>query len=397
MHQVIIVGAGPTGACLALMLAQRGITVKLIEAARNFERSFRGEALMPSGLAALETMGLADIVTQIPHHPLTQWEFWIEGRSVFQVDEPMRPDEPPCTCVAQSNLLTAIIDRAKQLPNFELIQGRPVQNLLRHNHRVSGVRLNNGTEHVADLVIGSDGRNSIVRKKADLPLQAQTQNFNILWFKLPAGNLFDNRHPFCTIVQDRNAFGVFHSTDNALQVGWSVHAEDPDWKDTNWPETLRQASPPWLSQHFHQYADSISKPIPLNVIVGRCEQWHRPGVLILGDAAHPMSPVRAQGINMALRDVLVATNRLVPALRTKDTTTIDTALMEIQTERQAEIIRVQTLQAAEVHDAEKLRQFSMLRQIVSRSPAAIRHLIKTKWLFRQKKLRQGLTRLSLEN
>ncbi len=138
MQQVVIIGAGPTGASLALMLAQRGIPVKLIEASRNFQRSFRGEALMPSGLAALQTMGLADIVAAIPHRPLASWEFWIEGRLVFGVDEPMMPDARPCTLVSQPALLEAITSRASQYGNFELIQGSPVKDLCWESDRVAG-------------------------------------------------------------------------------------------------------------------------------------------------------------------------------------------------------------------------------------------------------------------
>jgi len=62
----VVVGAGPTGATLALLLVQRGIAVKLIEASRNFRRVFRGEGLMPSGLDALEQMGLSSVLERIP-------------------------------------------------------------------------------------------------------------------------------------------------------------------------------------------------------------------------------------------------------------------------------------------------------------------------------------------
>jgi 2-polyprenyl-6-methoxyphenol hydroxylase-like FAD-dependent oxidoreductase len=394
MQQLVIVGAGPTGASLALMLVQRGIPVKLIEAARNFQRSLRGEALMPSGLMALYAMGLDNVVEAIPHCPLASWEFWIEGRLVFRVDEPMSPDALPCTLVSQSALLEAIISRASQYPNFELIQGLPVKDLCWENDRVAGVRLLDGTEQTADLVIGADGRNSIVRKQAGLLLQSESQNFNILWFKLEAGALFQDRAVFCSIVQDGQAFGIFRSADGALQVGWSIDDNDSDWKQTDWKQKLIASSPEWLSQHFQTYANSLEPPTLLSVMVGQCQQWHRPGVIVLGDAAHPMSPIRAQGINMALRDTLVATNYLVPALAI-DHATVDMALAQVQAVRTPEIIRVQALQAAEIHDAEKLRRYPWLRQIVSRAPQAIRHLIKVKWLLRQQKMRGGLNQVEL--
>ena len=75
MKKVAIVGGGPTGVTLALMLVQRGIAVTLIEAASDFHRVFRGEALMPSGLNAFDEMGVSKILAEIPHRQLNAWEF----------------------------------------------------------------------------------------------------------------------------------------------------------------------------------------------------------------------------------------------------------------------------------------------------------------------------------
>lgn len=88
MAQVAIAGAGPTGAALALELVKRGIPVTLIEAAKDFQRVFRGEGLMPSGLDALEQMGLSAIVEKIPHRPLDAWEFIFDNKQLFRVRNP---------------------------------------------------------------------------------------------------------------------------------------------------------------------------------------------------------------------------------------------------------------------------------------------------------------------
>ncbi len=98
MIKVVIVGAGPTGAALALLLVKQGIAVTLIEATKNFYRVFRGEGLMPSGLAALEQMGLSKILEGIPHRQLDAWEFIINNKQLFRVDEPMGANIP-CTLV----------------------------------------------------------------------------------------------------------------------------------------------------------------------------------------------------------------------------------------------------------------------------------------------------------
>ena len=287
MPQVIIVGAGPAGATLALLLAQRGIPVLLIEAARSFRRWFRGEALMPSGLDALAQMGLTSQLAQVPQRSLDAWAFWVEGRSLFQVREPMEPNGQPCTLVSQPALLAALMDQARAYPQFELMTGRSVQALQWHDGRVAGVVLGDGHLLRADLVIGADGRNSLVRQQAGLSLAQQSQPFDVLWFKLADGPSLPVDNVFYSVVQGRHAFGLFRSSEGHLQVGWALHNDDPrDWKTVHWPEQLAAASPPWLATHFRTYADTIERPVLLSVTVGRAPRWHVPGVLLLGDAVH---------------------------------------------------------------------------------------------------------------
>jgi 2-polyprenyl-6-methoxyphenol hydroxylase-like FAD-dependent oxidoreductase len=392
MTQIVIVGAGPTGLTLAMLLAQRGISVKLIEASKSFRRIFRGEGLMPSGLAAIAQMGLADIVETIPHRTIDAWEFYIEGRPIFRVDEPMEGSGPPCTLVSQPAFLEAVLERANTCENFELIQGSGVQDLVWEDDRVSGVKLGDGQTIAADLVIGADGRNSIVRQKANLTLNQDAQNFDILWFKLPSSPSF-SENVFYSILRDRNAFGVFQSSEGRLQVGWSLHQDNPiDWQSIDWPEKLAANSPDWLAKHFREQKDAIDRPLLFSIMVGRVDQWHIPGCLLLGDAAHPMSPIRAQGINMALRDVIVAVNYLAPCL---DQAAIDAVLPKIQADREPEIIQIQKLQQAEVSQGDLMRNVPILRHTVSRLAPLLRVGIRKSWRDRQLKLRQGCAQVSL--
>jgi 2-polyprenyl-6-methoxyphenol hydroxylase-like FAD-dependent oxidoreductase len=208
MTQVVIVGAGPAGLTLALLLAQRGIAVKLVEASRTFRRIFRGEALMPSGLDAIEQMGLSDLVTKIPHRSLDAWEFYIEQRPIFRVEEPMEPGGKPCTLISQPDFLAAVFELADRSPNFESFQGSAVRELLWQDNRVMGVKLNDGTEIAADLVIGADGRNSIVRQQADLELVESPQKFDILWFKLATSPEFAAKNVFYSILGGRDGRSI---------------------------------------------------------------------------------------------------------------------------------------------------------------------------------------------
>ncbi|MDM9383040.1 FAD-dependent monooxygenase [Chlorogloeopsis sp. ULAP01] len=397
MTQVVIVGAGPTGATLALLLVQRGISVKLIEASRNFRRVFRGEGLMPSGLDALEQMGLLSVVERIPHRSLDAWEFLIDGRSLFRVDEPIEPGGKPCTLVSQPALLEALIDEASSYPNFEFLQGVTVQDLLWSEQRVCGVKLGDERSFDAELVVGADGRNSIVRQRANLSIEQQSQSFDILWFKLADSPRFEAENVFYSILHSRHGFGLFRSSEGNLQLGWALHEDDSiDWKQVDWSKMLAEASPPWLAEHLRQNAQTIERPVLLSVVVGRCRRWYAPGLLLIGDAAHPMSPIRAQGINMALRDVIVAANHLVPLLHEESGhVTIDEALPQIQAEREPEIIRAQQLQSQEAAQAQLLSKSALVRWAARQLAPLIRKGVRQSWLQRQRELRQGVTQVQL--
>ncbi|WP_445632053.1 FAD-dependent monooxygenase [Nostoc sp. DSM 114167] len=397
MVQIVIVGAGPTGVTLALLLVKRGIAVTLIEAAKDFHRVFRGEGLMPSGLDALEQMGLLALLEDIPHRRLDAWEFIIGDKQLFRVDEPMGATRP-CTLVSQPPLLKALISSAQTNHGFEFIQGVPVKDLLWSNQRVAGVVLSDGKELTADLVIGADGRNSLVRQRIGLELVRQPKNIDILWFKLAASPEFAADNVFRTIVNGDRVFTIFHGAESGkLHLAWVMSAtENTDSKQANWAEIFASLSPSWLAEHFRNYADTIESPIRLSVVVGYCRQWHAPGVLLLGDAAHPMSPVRAQGINLAFRDVIVAANHLVQLLQKEaGHQDIDMALSHIQAEREPEIIRAQQLQLAEAKQGELLRKNALVRSLLIQLPPLLRKIIKKSWLRRQYKMRQGITQVHL--
>ncbi|MBD2496698.1 FAD-dependent monooxygenase [Nostoc sp. FACHB-280] len=398
MSQVVIVGAGPTGATLAVLFAKRGIEVKLVEASRNFHRIFRGEGLMPSGLDALAQMGLLPILESIPHRALDAWEFFIDNQFLFRAQEPFQTGERSTTLVSQPSLLEALIAEATNYSNFEFIQGVSVKDLLWNEQRVGGVKLSDERNIDADLVIGADGRNSVVRQRANLSLEHYSKTFDVLWFKLASSSDVGLESIFYSIVNVTHAFGLFQGAEGNLQLGWSLgEGAGSDWRQVDWPKMLVSVSPPGIAEQIKQNQHTIERPVLLSVVVGRCPRWYVPGLLLLGDAAHPMSPIRAQGINMALRDVIVAANHLVPVLlSTKlQQSNIDAVLPEIQAQREPEIVRVQRLQAQEAGQAELLGKSALLRWAISKLPPVLRQFIRQSWLLRQIQLRQGIKPLEL--
>ena len=398
MAQIAIVGAGIAGATLAYLLVRQGIEVALIEAASSFDRVFRGEGLMPSGLYALEQMGLLDLLQQIPNRQIHAWEFVVDDRTVIRVNEPETLGIYRPTIIPQPLFLQEVVSRSQQYPSFQFIQGT-VQDLQWEGDRVSGVVIKQAGQQVtlpATLVIGADGRGSTVRRLANLLLKKLDYDTDVLWLRLPVPLPEANRSTFYGFIRGTESLGAYTAWDDSLKFAYILPQENSrrqaiEWKTIDWASRIADILPPDLAEHVRSNAAELEPPLLLNVMLGRCPQWQRSGVLLLGDAAHPMAPIRAQGINLALRDAIVAANHLLPVLQSPvEAAAIDAALLRIQAEREPEIIRCQALQRAEQAQATLLCRSALLRQTLTIAAPVLRPLIEKRWLARQKDLRFGL-------
>lgn len=187
---VVVVGAGPAGVATALLLARCGVEVTVVERETSFERVFRGEGLMPTGIDALLQMGPGDVLKFVPSRRVASWHIWIDGREAFVIPEPVvQLGDRAMQVVSQPALLEKIIEAANRYPSFSFTPGSRFRDLLHANGRVAGVRIEtaSGTREVsADVVIGCDARASAVRAAAGLPLELSPEEYDVLWCKLPA-------------------------------------------------------------------------------------------------------------------------------------------------------------------------------------------------------------------
>ena len=364
MKHIAIAGAGPAGTATALLLAQQGLKVTLLEQEPEFDRVFRGEGLMPAGVAALYDMGLKEIFKGIESRQLDAWDFYVGGQRRMRVVEP-EDDGLATHIINQSALLKAMVDKAQKLPNFEFCPGWQVVELLRTQRTndsggtVIGVRAKakgkyggQSRDILADGVIATDGRYSRLRKLAGLSLEQSPAQFDVLWFKLPAPPTLTTETPFVACLQPDRQFAFYPSWDGRLQIGWIVEKGtgkatlSQALKDRDWIEEFALALPPPLAAHFRAHKGALEGPIFLDVQVGCCQQWSLPGFLMIGDAAHPMAPNRAQGINMALRDAIVVANHMSQVDNRNGPVPVE-VFRNIQAERQPEIEAVQKMQLAE--------------------------------------------------
>jgi len=351
MPHVLIVGAGPAGASLAYLLAHRGVDVTLLERQHDFSREFRGELLMPSGIAALEEMGLATALESVPTQRMRTGRLYLNGKSVFMLDlERLGRDSAGLWAVSQPGLLEMLVSEASSSSRFTFERGTSVRELIEEGGRVTGVRVRDDRgerELGADLVIGADGRSSAVRKHGGFDVRGIDQPMDIVWCKMPCPDGWEGVRFY---VGHGHLLACYRTWDDTLQVGWVIlkgtFGELRSRGIEEWVSEMANHVSPDLAPHLRAHAGAVQKPFLLDAISQRAERWSRPGMLLVGDAAHTMSPVGGQGINIALRDAIVAANHLVPVLSVPvlDRAVLEGSAYAFEQERRREVERIQSMQ-----------------------------------------------------
>ena len=349
MARTIIAGAGPAGTCLALLLARNGIDVLLLERQVDFAREFRGELLQPSGLTALEAMGLAEELDKIPKVVPERIELFTWGRKRFSLPiDPAAFDDHRPSWVSQPALLEMLVAQGAQHPSFTLRRGSTIRDLLFEGDRVVGVRYSDHDgehEERADLVIGCDGRSSVIRQRSGIRPQETALPMDIIWCKLPMLPGLDSP-PTARAYLGGHLLLCLPVYDGQLQMAWVIpkgsFGELKKRDITSWMEEAACHTGGDLADHLRAHRGKEVEPFLLSTRADHLPHWSRPGLLLIGDAAHTMSPVGGQGLNIAIRDALVAANHLVPALR--ENAPSGDALRAIEAERRPEVETIQHLQ-----------------------------------------------------
>jgi 2-polyprenyl-6-methoxyphenol hydroxylase-like FAD-dependent oxidoreductase len=397
-ERVVIVGGGPAGAALSYLLARNGISVVLLERHDDFAREFRGEGLQPSGIDCLTQMGFADALAKVPQTRLARSFFGIDGELL---DTPVRPEEiEQVRIVSQPDLLALLTSTAAEYPGFELRMGATVRELMLDDRdRVRGVRLASGEHIEARYVIATDGRHSVVRKRLGLELVQLDQGFDVLWSRGPLeGRLAMSNGAYVEFLAGGGVLTLYPAPAGGHQIGVVIRKGE-------FKQLRRQGvsnSLAWLQGHcsdelwsmLSRAKEKLHQPVLLDVICGHARSWSAPGALLIGDAAHPMSPVGGQGINMALRDAIVAANHLVPVLRSGgDAGALDRSAASIERERRPEIEQIQALQTKRGKDFDRKPGRLMLGfyKFVLRRPSLTRLLMR-----RRRPFGHGQTTVTLE-
>lgn len=329
-----IVGGGPAGMMAGLLFARAGVRTVVLEKHGDFLRDFRGDTVHPSTLGIFDELGLLDELLARPHDKVKRLTGIIGGEKVAIADFSRLPVKRGfIALMPQWDFLDCVADAARLYPSFDLRMNTEATGVLMENGRVAGVR------HVRDgetrtirsrLVIAADGRRSILREQAALPLQDLGAPMDVFWFRLSKERTRENLTTgvFATgkllALIDR---GDYWQCAYAFPKGAADRIRDEGI--VAFREHVASAAP-FLADRVDEIAGWDQVKL-LSVSLDRLTRWHRPGLLAIGDAAHAMSPIGGVGINLAIQDAVAAANILARAMA--DGRDVDDLLARVQRRR----------------------------------------------------------------
>jgi 2-polyprenyl-6-methoxyphenol hydroxylase-like FAD-dependent oxidoreductase len=322
MEQVItarccIAGGGPAGMMLGFLLARTGVDVVVLEKHADFLRDFRGDTIHPSTLDIMHELGLLDEFLQRPHQELRELAGQVGADIVTIADFRHLPTY--CKFLAlmpQWDFLDFLKQKAQHYPAFRLFMEAEVTGLIEENGIVTGVRAKTPQgllEVQTGLVVGADGRHSVVRKNAGLKVVDFGAPMDVMWMRI-SRRPDDRGQTFGHI--DRGRILVLLNRETYWQAAYVIPKGEADRIRERGLASFREEIgrfEPFLRSRLQELREWTDVSL-LTVMVDRLSQWSRPGLLCIGDAAHAMSPIGGVGINLAIQDAVATANILGPIL-----------------------------------------------------------------------------------
>ncbi|HBO96742.1 MAG TPA: hypothetical protein DE315_07960 [Candidatus Omnitrophica bacterium] len=345
---VCIVGAGPAGMILGLLLAHQGIKVLVLESHHDFEREYRGEVLMPRFIQMMRQTGLLSHLEKYPHLKLKNFEFHYKDKVLANVDfAGLCPQAPFALWMSQTVMLNALREKAVTYPNFQLLFGVTARDVVREGGKIVGVMGTRRAQQIevrARVTVGADGRASAMRKTAEFKMEYEDYDFDVVWFTVKRREQFENTvRAFFT---PRRTYLILPKHPDLVQCGILVGKGEFSQIREQGIGAMRQEL---LSAHpvLHDFARQLTDFEPFSVLQARVSyvaRWAKEGCLLIGDAAHTCSPAGAIGVSVAAATAIVAADVIIKGFKRGDLSLA--TLNKVQMLRGSDVQRIQTTQAA---------------------------------------------------
>lgn len=314
--QCCVVGGGPAGMMLGLLLARAGIDTVVLEKHADFLRDFRGDTVHPSTLDVMDELGLIDGFLKRPHQELRRLEGQFGDETIRLADlSRLRLKYPFIAFMPQWDFLDFLADSARRYPSFRLMMRTEATDLLRSGDAVAGVVARDpegALEIKAALTVACDGRHSVMRARAGLAIEDIGAPMDVLWFRVRKER--DSEPVLARIRAGRMM--VTLDRGDYWQCAFVIAKGQFERIRADGLDAFRRAITevaPMLAPHVGDVATWDDVKL-LTVRIDRLKRWTLPGLLCIGDAAHAMSPVGGVGVNLAVQDAVAAANLLADKL-----------------------------------------------------------------------------------
>jgi len=303
---------------LGFLLARAGVAVVVLEKHGDFLRDFRGDTVHPSTLTVMHELGLLDEFLKLPHHRISHFTGYFGGRPVKIADLTHLPVPAPfIAMMPQWDFLDFLASHGKAFAGFDLRMHAEAQGVIEEGGRVVGVRatIDGQPEEIrADLVVGADGRHSVIRASLGLEVQDIGAPMDVLWFRIShkEGDPGEVLGRF-----DAGSILVMLDRGDYWQCAFVIPKGAAERVRAEGIEKVRAT----IARLAPEVADRLGELRSfddlklLTVGVDRLKTWWKTGALCIGDAAHAMSPIGGVGINIAVQDAVAAANILAAPLR----------------------------------------------------------------------------------